>query len=255
MKKNVFLIVILSIFVLSGFALVEHEPEKIYMTSLEWPPYSGKELPHEGASINIARNAFRAVGYEFETKFYPWKRTIRTAERDLNFIGYLPEYGSHEIEKDFIFSDPIGVSPLGFIQMADKPFKWKTLNDLREKRIGIVYGYTNTVKFDLMVKNGELTVDCSMNDVTNIRKLLRGRIDLAVIDRNVFEYAMNVFPEFAKEKDKIVFNNKLLSLKKLYVCFRNNQEGIKLCKEFNKGLKTLKVQELESDYIDNSLGR
>ncbi len=254
MRTVLVLLFAVSLMILSGFAFVESDAETVYMTSLEWPPYSGKGLPHEGASIEIAKKAFNKAGYNFEVKFYPWKRTVQTARRDLNFIGYLPEYYSERIEKHFVFSEPIGTSPLGFMQHSDSPVEWETLSDLKGKRIGVVYGYVNTKEFDRMVANGELTVDYSVNDITNIRKMLRGRIDMAVIDRNVFRYLMNVIPEFDGKQSMLSFNRKLLENRKLYACFRNSPRGKRLCSEFNESLKKLEFERLQGRYIKNSLG-
>lgn len=255
MKKTAVLIVLASVFIMSGFDIIGQDEKDVYMTSLEWPPYSGEVLSRDGCSINIASRAFAASGYELKVKFYPWKRTVRTAERDLNFIGYLPEYYFKEIERKFIFSDPIGESPLGFISLRSNSFSWEKLSDLKGKVIGVVEGYVNTDDFDKMVAEGKLTVEKSVDDLTSLRKLLRGRIELAVIDRNVFEYMMNVYPEFYTKRGTIEFNEKLLGTRKLYACFRRSPKGAEACRVFNAGLKQIDSVKMQNDYISNSLGR
>lgn len=255
MKKVLVVFAVFCVLVMSASSGWSQQPETIYMTSLEWPPYTGAELPNLGASIQIARQAFDAVGYNLSIKFYPWKRTVRTARNDHNFIGFLPEYYSLEKEKDFICSKPIGTSPLGFISIAEDKFVWEDLKDLKGKVIGVVLGYVNTAEFDQMVADGVLSVDYSRDDVTNIRKLLRGRIDLAVIDKNVFEYLMNVYPEFSRDDDRVVFNKKLLEVKELYACFRRGAEGKALCSKFNEGLKKIDINIFQKKYINNSLGK
>lgn len=62
-----------SILLLSHSALTD----VIRLTSLEWPPYSGKYLPEGGISIKIAKEAFLAEGYTLHVDFYPWARTVK----------------------------------------------------------------------------------------------------------------------------------------------------------------------------------
>lgn len=66
--------------------------ETVYLTSLEWPPYSSAELPNQGASIAVAKAAFAAMGYQLEVEFYPWSRAVALATRDKKYAGYFPEY-------------------------------------------------------------------------------------------------------------------------------------------------------------------
>jgi hypothetical protein len=46
----------------------------------------------------------------------------------------------------------------------------------------------NTEEFDLLVASGKLRVELVADDAPKLRKVLAGRISLAVIDENVFHY-------------------------------------------------------------------
>jgi len=213
--------------------------ETARLTTLEWPPYSGTALPGGGASAQVARQAFAASGIALELEFFPWNRAVRTARNDPAFSGYFPEYYAAHIADDFIFSKRMGDSPLGFIERTDNPIRWKTLHDLKGLRIGVVLGYVNTEEFDRMAGADELVTDKAVNDATNIRKLAAGRIDLAVMDVNVFNYLIRSDPDLAEAGKALRVNPVMLDIRGLYVCFRKGPDAARLVAAFNQGLSRI----------------
>jgi len=225
--------------------------KKIYLTSLEWPPYSGKELAEQGASVAVAKAAFKAMGYELVVDFYPWSRAVRLAqESDSKYSGYFPEYFSSSIEQDFIFSAPMGSGPLGFVESKADPVTWSSLNDLKTSSIGTVQDYVNTEKFDQMAANGELQVKPVISDLLNIKKVAAGRVDLAVIDKHVLGYLLRTEDSLKGVANKVQFNEKLLEDKQLFICFKKTDEGKELVKIFNEGLKKIDIAEVMSDHFN-----
>lgn len=234
-------------------AETEEFVETVAFTSLEWPPYTGTALAGGGASTVIAREAFAAVGVKLEVTYLPWSRAIMTAKRDKNFAGYLPEYYAKEIEEDFFFSEPMGTSPLGFVEHKDFPVQWKTLEDLKGMPIGVVKDYVNTERFDALAAQGVLDVKPVNDDATNVRKVQSGRIPLAVIDVNVLKYLRATDPLIAERSESVHVNERLLEKKALYICFRKDSEGRRLLKLFNEGLSRIDWQAMEADYMAKAL--
>lgn len=222
--------------------------EKVKLSSLEWPPYTGQGLPEGGASIKVAKSAFAAMGYELEVEFYPWQRAVDMANQGRT-AGYFPEYYSADIEKDFIFSARMGDSPLGLIEPAGAGTAWSSLDDLKAKTIGVVSGYVNTEEFDAMAASGALTTDESSDDTTLIRKVAAGRMDLAVMDRHVFDYLVTNDPELSSAKASVSFNGKLLEEKGLFICFARTPEGEKLAAIFNEGLTKIDANAIMKEYF------
>ena len=103
-------------------SLMLAESRSVKLTSLEWPPYTGQDLPEQGASIIIAKAAFMAMGYHLTVDFYPWQRAVYKAKEGKDYIGYFPEYYAESIESEFIFSEPMGTSPLGFAEKVTLGF-------------------------------------------------------------------------------------------------------------------------------------
>lgn len=228
--------------------------EAASLTTLEWPPYSGIALPGGGASANVAREAFAASGIELALEFLPWNRAVRTARDNPAFAGYFPEYHAAHIAAEYIFSKRMGDSPLGFIERADNPVSWKKLDDLKGYRIGVVLGYVNTEEFDRMAEAGELFTDKAVDDAANIRKLAAGRIDLAVMDVNVFKYLVQSDPGLAEAGKALRVNPVLLDVRGLYVCFRKGPDAARLVEAFNNGLGRIDAKAIQDASIRDYLG-
>lgn len=231
-------------------AVAIHAQEKVYLTSLDWPPYSGSALPEQGASVAVAKAAFEAMGYDLVVEFYPWSRAVNLAKNDAKYVGYCPEYFSEGGEKEWIFSDSMGTSPLGFAQPANKPVDWSSMKDLEQYTIGVVRGYVNTEAFDAKVAKGEIKAIPVTADLNNMQKVATGRIDMAVIDKNVMNYLFNNEPELKSLQGKASFNDKLLEDKTLHVAFKKSARGEELSKIYNDGLKKIDVKAIMAKYLN-----
>ncbi|GAK50996.1 ABC-type amino acid transport/signal transduction systems, periplasmic component/domain [Candidatus Moduliflexus flocculans] len=245
--KSMMLFFILLFF--SGMPAWGQETRDVYLASLEWPPYVGETLPEQGAIAVVAREAFAAMGYTLHIEFFPWMRAIYTVKRDNMYAGYFPEYYAKGIEEEFLFSSPLGVSPLGFVERKDAPVVWQTLDDLKGLAIGTVNGYVNTEEFDRKAAAGELQVDTVMLDSSNILKVAAQRIQIAVIDRYVLEYLFQHDAEVSKVKDAVQFNAKILEEKQLFICFRRSPENEQLRTIFNEGLQKIDASQIMREYF------
>lgn len=222
----------------------------VNLTSLDWPPYSSKSLKQQGASVAVAKAAFKEMGYELKVTFFPWSRAVALAKNEKsNYSGYFPEYYSEDIEKEFIYSEPMGSGPLGFAERKNKTIQWKQLSDLKKYRIGVVQDYINTTEFDDMVTKKLLKTSTTTSDTKNLLKLANDRLDLAVIDKNVMSYLLKTDKALAKKSNEIQFNIKTLEDKKLFICFKKGKEGEKLAKIYNEGLKKIDITKIMQQYL------
>lgn len=241
---------LLAIFCISLLSLlhpVQAQEKTLYLSSLNWPPYSQQGL-EQGASVAVAKAAFAAMGYRLVVDFYPWSRTLNLAnDAHSKYAGYFPEYYAQQLTEHFIFSDPIGSGPLGFAEQHNQPHIWQNLEELSAYSIGIVHDYINTAELDGLLEKGVLHGSEVSNDKLNLLKLANGRIDLAVIDQNVMHYLQYSDPEVNAVKDKIRFNPHILENKQLYVCFKKSHA--QLAGIFNQGLKKIDAQKIQAEYL------
>jgi polar amino acid transport system substrate-binding protein len=217
---------------------------RVVLASLEWPPYTGADLPGQGATAEVVRQAFRQAGYELEIRFYPWSRVLHEARLDSEVVGYFPEYPASLDHDLFLPSDTIGTSPLGLVTRREFVLRWSEPRDLARYRLGIVAGYFNTPEFDRLVERGVLTVDQSNSDALNLRKVLAGRTHAAVVDINVFERLREVDPVLRKGREQLAVHDRLLAVNELVVCFRASEAGARLRDEFNAGLARVERKDI-----------
>jgi polar amino acid transport system substrate-binding protein len=233
-------------------ALAAATDQTVEVTTLEWPPYTGPDLPKSGATSEVVTEAFKKVGLDTKINFLPWKRAIAMAKEDKQAIAYYPGYHCHHVE-GFVPSDPIGNGPLGFAENVSSPITWKNLDDIGEQKlkIGTVLGYANTDEFDEKAGTGWIRAVPAPDDLTNLKKLMRSRIDAAVIDKLVMSYLLATQPSLKGGKDSIEFNAKPLEEKQLFLCFRNTDEGLALRDKFNEGLAQINADKIVDEYFQN----
>ncbi len=225
--------------------------EVVRVSTLDWPPYTGKDLPLGGATTDVVRAAFEKMGHEIEIEYRPWKRAIDMAAKGTdNVVAYFPGYHCHHRD-GFVASEPIGNGPLGFAEHMEAPMTWESLDDIggQQLKIGTVLGYANTDEFDAKVGTGYILAIPSNDDLTNLKKLLRKWIDAVVIDKLVLEYMKATEASLKGNADKLQFNAKPLEDKTLFLCFRGDEKGRTLKHIFNAGLEQIDAEKIVDSYF------
>jgi ABC-type amino acid transport substrate-binding protein len=217
----------------------------VHLSSLEWEPYIGTKMPDQGYVSALIRAAFADQGMKVEIGIFPWARALHLA-RTGAVDGLTPEYFNTSREPEFKFSDPFPGGPLVLykrrgdaIAFSADPAKNQdsALRALKAKRFGVVRGYLNTPVFDAA---SYLIKEEASDDATNLRKLVYGRIDLAVIDRRVAEHLIRTsYPDYAS---KIEPMDPALADIPLYIAFsRKSPRMNEALAAFNKGLAAMRA--------------
>jgi polar amino acid transport system substrate-binding protein len=222
----------------------------IRLTTRDWPPYSTASDGH-GASDAVVRAAFAAMGDDIEIRYMPWQRAILGVKQDPTVDGVFPAYASKDRNDFCHWSQPIGKSPVGLAERRDAPLSWRTLDDLKNIRLGVVQGFVNTAEFDAKLGSGELSAEKAPDDAANLRKLLAHRLQAAVIDRNVMRYLMSSDPSLRGNGDQLQFNAHFLESKPLFVCFRKDAAGLTLARTFDEGLRRIDAESVASRALES----
>lgn len=153
----------------------------VRLTSGEWEPWSGPDLPEGGIATRIVRDAFAARGITVEIGWFPWARAWELARTDAwdGSFAWVPDESRRALVR---FSEPIYVGTTVFLHRRGEALAWETVDDLAAKRIGITHGYGYGPDFESALRSGKLQTDPAPSDEANLRKLLAGRIDLFPID-------------------------------------------------------------------------
>ena len=211
----------LLIFFVALFFAVGLDAETWKITSLNWQPYSGRNLSNQGKSIQKLRNLLEKKGIKLQVEFYPWKRAQHIAKKN-EYVGYFPAW-PEEVGEGFVASPPIDTSKLGILTRTSKNLKYDNIDDLFEKyKVGIVSTYSYPEPIEKAKQRHPLHLDWSSNEISLVRKLSVGRFDVALTDPKVML--------FLAEKEGIS-NIKVLNAsvenKPLVLAFRNDPDNKK----------------------------
>lgn len=219
-----------------------------HFSSLDWPPYIGKDLINQGYVSELIHTAYSNSGKKISVKYYPWARAIHLASIG-QVNGILPQYYTNERTKNYVFSDPFPGGPLVLLKLKTNKANPKTLMDLKNYKLGVVRSYANTKEIDAANFIQKFTVE---NDWENITILFNKRVDFIVIDLNVAKHLIKINkPEWL---DQIDYPKPSLERKNLHIAFpksdKNHKEAVKA---FNQGLKKL-IQSGQLDKIRKKYG-
>lgn len=214
----------------------------IKLTSLDWPPYTGADLPEQGEVTLLLRTLFRELGYQLQVDFLPWPAAVAMArDGKAGHQGYFPEYLLSD--PDYLLSAAIGYSELGLVERRDNPLLLTDVRQLAQKRFGVVQDYLNMVKLDALIASGELTPHISQSDRDNLLKMLSGELDTVVIDNRVLQYLLAHDEEIKKKSaGRLQFSQSLIEHKSLHLVLKNTPQNVDLIKKINQKIRQHKTR-------------
>ena len=197
------------------------------ITSLNWEPYSGDTLTSQGNAIQELREVLRKNGIRLLVEFYPWLRAQKKAKTK-EYVGYFPAW-PEEVAEGFIASPPVDWSEVALMKKSDLIIKYDSIDDLVKKyKVGIVKTYIYPQEIADALKKYPSNADGSPNELSLLKKLSKGRIQVAITDPNVMQYLAS------KQGIDNIEMMKVVMKKELVVAFRDdddNKPNIKLLKE------------------------
>ena len=170
---------------LSLFVSVPAFSRDISMLTVNWAPHYGEDLPEQGLTTALVKAAFEAGGHNASVDFIPWTRALKEVEEGKADI-VMGAYFNEERNQTYIYSNEIYSLDLGIIARPGLNMPtYSSLRELADYEIGITRGFANSEEFDAAEYLDKHVVS---RPVLNIRKLFRGRIDLAVMNFDLFRY-------------------------------------------------------------------
>lgn len=219
------------------------QQQTLRLATGELPPYATEQRPDQGIALDIVRKAFAHSGYSVTYFFKPWTRSLEEA-RDGKWDG--TAYWGRNPERDagFLISDNVLTEQWVFVYRGDAPqmrkFDWKQFSDLAGLRIGAAKFNSYTPEFWALQKSGVLKVEFAADDLSNLRLLVAGRLDLVPLERNVACYLMGAHFQ-AAEVAQLRAHPKLLtnSFTTHLMLSAKLPESAARMEAFNRGLKVL----------------
>jgi polar amino acid transport system substrate-binding protein len=222
------------------------QAEKITAVGDPWPPFLDPNRPSKGIVVEIATAAYATQGYELEMSFVPWARAIagvKSASSDL----LLGTWFTKERTDYLMYSEPYLDNSIKFIKKKGDDFEYSDVESLTGKSVGIVrgYGYGEEFSDAENFKKPE-----AKNLIINIRKLVAGRINLAIEDELV---ARSIMAEEDPDLlDQVEFSKIDYSTNALHVTSGlANAKHKELIEAFNKGLAEIKASGEYAEILDS----
>ncbi|WP_147822446.1 substrate-binding periplasmic protein [Salidesulfovibrio onnuriiensis] len=218
---------------------VPAQAESITFVTNEWPPYASESLEGLGFTSAIVKAACERAGYQAEFKLMPWNRVlnvVKKGEYDAVYNGYFNE----ERNKIYSYSDPYASGQIVLVTKKGSGVTFDgNLQGLSKYTIGVVKGYANTAEFDAA---DYLKREDGPNELTNLKKLMGGRVDAVVLDKYVALATIQSDPDLKAKAGEFEILEPALGENKIYAFFSKSRPGAdaKLA-AFNKGLAAIKA--------------
>jgi polar amino acid transport system substrate-binding protein len=199
-------------------------------------PYGDPDNPNGGLGLEIIRAAFKTQGHEVTMEYVPWARAesgIKNGTYDI-----LPfTWRTDARAKVMLFGTAYAVGNVRFIKRKGDPFEFNGLESLKGKLVGTVRGYEYG---DAFGASNMFHREDAKELMTNIKQLLRQRLDLTLEDEIVARSIINSKdPEALKG---IEFVKNPLSVNPLYITVGlQNPRAQEIIGAFNRGLDIIRI--------------
>ncbi len=219
----------------------------ITLVTGEWPPYTGEALNGGGIAVKLVKAVFAEMGRAVDIQFYPWRRCEAYVQRGKAWAAF-PYAFTAERRTQYLFSDALFETGNAWFYYGEKmnSVEYEEIADLRPYKIGVATGYW----YEKWLRQAGLRIDESTDDLTALRKLQAGRIDLFPLEQRVGMWLINQhFPEhrqhFGTLKQSLHAHEHGLIVAKSYPNSRT------LLREFNEALQRVKTKGIDQRILQS----
>ncbi|WP_316896916.1 transporter substrate-binding domain-containing protein [Pseudodesulfovibrio indicus] len=140
-----------------------------------------------GFSIDVVKEIQRRIGDTTPIELLPERRLLSMAEHGDHIIVGISRTPAREHRYHWVIK--LLVKPWVLYSYKDRNTHITTLDDAKEVRVGVVNG---DVREEYARENGFKHIDPSNSHLSNLRKLIEGRIDLAFLEPQGVAYECRV---------------------------------------------------------------
>ncbi|HEY9100701.1 substrate-binding periplasmic protein [Chitinimonas sp.] len=208
--------------------------KQVTFVSTDYPPYFSGKLAEEGTVAAVSRAAFKAAGYDLKLVFRPWARLLQEVQAG-KYDGVVAVWYQADRERYLAYSAPLLDTHIGFYGRREQALDVGNLQGLQTRLIGTVRGYANPPAFEAAGLRTEEAVD----DLTNLRKLDAGRLDLVLIDRAVGNWLLR--NDLPAAMARVTWLEPPVLTMPLYLGIAKQKPGYqKLLTDFNQGMAEIR---------------
>ena len=237
MKTNVFhgFIVASILFCASAFA----GDKALTVICDDWPPYQiSQKGKITGFCTRLVEETMRRMSVTIRPiEMYPWKRAMVMMESGQADALFSANFTRERVAFAHYPDEMLVKSPWVVWMRNDGNLSFNSLDDLKNRKIGLVRGYSYTPELWNFVKKNSHVEEVA-DDVTNFRKLNAGRIDFTVA-----ELGNGLFILKSKRLGAIIpLKNRPIKEDGLFIIFNKNRIEKSFVDRFSAELKLLKSE-------------
>ena len=226
--------------------------QTIRITNGEWQPYMSEHVPDYGMASHISTESFALVGVRVEYGFSPWKRAFDLAKKG-SWDGTVGWNYSDERAQSFYDTDTVFRSNFAIFHLKDFTFNWNTMEDLNDTKIGATMEYNYGDDFAAAEKAGVIHPEYVASDELNLKKLLKGRIQ--VFPGDVMVTYAQIRDTFSEQEAAVFTHHSMLIRTNTshLILSKANPDNERMVELFNQGLKELKESGRYDEIIADAL--
>ena len=199
---------------------------------------------HEGKAAGVLPAIFarlaKDTGDTYELVLMPWKRALEESMAGRGGITNISL--TQERARLYDFSEPIYHDDIQLVVLQGREFLFTELKDLKNKLVGGGAGASYGNEVDQAIAAGVFSVQRDPGQISRMRKLLAGRVDVAIVGNGSagLEHILKSDPQLAAKRTLFVALPKPLVRDPLYLAFAKSMEKKAAIERFNKALLALK---------------
>lgn len=162
------------------------------------PPYVISQTD-TGFEVDLVRAILRDMGYEFSPIYVPFGRSARLLSMGSIDIG-LTLNNSHDVSSDFL-SDAYVVYQNVAVTRKDRALSIDSIEDLKGKSVAAFQTASSVLgeKYGDTLSSHPTYIEMASQD-SQVAMLMLGSIDVAVMDRNIFNYFKSQDAQYADDE-------------------------------------------------------
>ncbi|MFV1874016.1 MAG: substrate-binding periplasmic protein [Oleiphilus sp.] len=213
------------------------QADTLKLTTVDWQPFFGHDIPEKGFFSAITREAFNRAGYDIKIEFQPWKRALETTIKG-DYDGLLGAYFNEARASKLHYSDVVFENQDIFITKRKDLIDYQDLNELKAYRIAVMRGaaYAEELKhkgFNIIENNHELQ---------SLKMLCKGRVDVVLMSKMHFQYISENDAEIFSERETLAILKKPFRVYPLYVPItKKRSDSQEVIDRFNDALTEIKT--------------
>ena len=194
----------------------------------------------QGIFPEILAGVAKYSGDDYNLRLLPWARAQVMAQTGNGGIAHFSQ--TKERLALFDFSDPVYVDDVLLVTLKGKVFPYVQPSDLKGRRLGVMTSASYGQQVDSMIRAGEIPVDLDYGIASRLRKLLAGRVDVAVVEgsEGYIDEILAANSDLKMNAAKFVILPVPLVHDRLYLAFAKSMNRKDALERFNAGLAKFK---------------